>query len=439
MKELKIITVSLLLCCFTVSNGQTTQESVYSKKETLYSTKNGRAIGELLLTIAPKNATANNTEWILTIGEKGEKFFDTRNERTLWIFNNKQNVNELIKELKKRDYALEVKGIREILPFCENGIQFNLKEWDELRKQTQVTFSLKASPGERVLLRLVFYAATPDKKKTAIDDEVRLRVFFDVPDFSAARATQTQSLSQPQPQRSSGGSGGIGFAQEVRSSSPAPVEEQQIEPEIAAQQREAQRQDSLARVEAANKEQRVILVNTFITERNREINTLQSKVNALLDDKLTPVSESTIDSLLTLADAMKEKVDFWEKGYTDILLVDESIHDKFSKFRIAHALTLKKIDEIKDKQKPFSGIRDFIKNNLMLSAGIGIFGIIFLKFFITMVKKLQSFIKTKINRKINKAKSDAKKRMAGQPEKWKQRRKREEDYDDTDIKNLTRI
>jgi hypothetical protein len=74
------VTLTIFLLCFAgYCLGQTTQDLVYSKKETLYSTKSGNAIGEVLLSIAPKTATQANNEWVLIIGSHGGKFVEARN------------------------------------------------------------------------------------------------------------------------------------------------------------------------------------------------------------------------------------------------------------------------------------------------------------------------------------------------------------------------
>ena len=428
----KIIATVLLFCVFSFCFGQTNEDPFYSKKETLYSTKSGLPLGELLLSIEPKTTNTNNSEWILTIGDKGEKFFDTPNEKTLWIFNQKKNVNQFVKDLKNRDYLLEVKGIKELMPFSENGVPFDMRDWDELRKQTQVTFTAKGPPGERVTLRLVFYTASSDKKKTTITDEAKLRIVFEIPKITAGGMVQPQgqgsnvvTLDRQTPGGASGGGAG---------GAPSDTDEE-MDPSIL----EAHRQDSIQRAEAANREQRMGLLDAFITERNREIGLLQNEVNKHIDDKETRVNESMIDSLVTVADEMKNKVDYWENGYSDILLVDEVIHDKFSKFRITHTLTLKKLDELKQLQKPYNFILEFIKHNLLLSLGIVVGGAVFLKFFLKLLKKLQSMIKSKINQKVSKMKADAAKRAKGQADKWKDKRKREEALEEIDIKDLDRI
>ena len=411
----KVILTILLFCFAGICFGQTTQSPVFSKKETLYSTKNGNAIGNLLLSIEQKGAN----EWILTIGDRGN-FFESRTERTLWIFNRRVDANTFRRDMRNRDYPVEVRDLTEFVPFCENGIRFEIKDWEELNKQTQVSFFINASPGQIVTLRLVFYTASQDsRRRTTIDDEARVRIEFEIPD----------PVVVAQQQRAA--------AQEAELLSLA----ENIDYEAIAKQREAQREDSLLRAEAANRGERIALINTFISERNREINSLQEEVNILLADKKTKVSDLTIDSLATIAVEMKNRVDYWENGYSDILLTEEAIHNQFSKFRIAHSLTAKKIDELRQQQNPLNSILDFIKNNLLLSLGAGIVGLILLKLLMKLLKKIQSAIKSKISQKISKMKSDAKNKVKDSPKKWGKKKKKQPDdeFENIDINDLAEI
>ena len=420
MLKSKILPVLFLLCFAGHCFGQITQAPVFSQKETLYSTKNGSAIGDLLLSIEPKG----DNEWMLIIGDKGNKFFESRTERTLWIFNKKVDANTFKRDMRNRDYPVEVKDLSDFSPFCENGIRFELKDWEEITRQTQVSFFINASAGQIVTLRLVFYSSSQDnRKRTTIDEEAKVKIEFTIPD-PAALAQQQRAVQA---------------AQEAELISLT----EKIDYEAAAQQREAMREDSILQAEIANRGERVILVNSFISERNREINALQEEVNALLEDKKTKVGDATVDSLKAIASVMKERVDYWENGYSDILLTAEEIHDKFSKFRIAHTLTLKKIDDLKLQQLPFSGVMDFVKNNILLSLGGGIVGVFLLKYLMKFIKKMINLGKSKIKQKINKAKADAMKQAKAQPKKWMKGKKKEkvvdEEFENTDINDLFEI
>ena len=414
MYKSKVILLTLLLLCIAVyCLGQTTQDIVYTKKETLFSTKNGSAIGDVQLSIAPKTATQANNEWLLIIGSQGGKFVDARNETTLWIFSKQMNANQLRRDLRNQDYTLEVRGFNEFMPFSENEIRFTLKEWEELRRQTPVSFSVNASPGEKVTLRLVFYTATADRRRTTIEDEAKVRIEFEIPDLSSRRSQTQQS--------------GVGSGQEGEVISLT----ERIDPAAAAAARlNAQNEESF---DEGNRGERMALVNSFIAERQREINALQDEVNAMLDQK-EKVSESFLDSLYTIANEMKNRVDFLENGYSDILLSAEDVHDRFSKFRIAHTLTLKKIDELKDQQNPLSSILAFIKLNPLLSLGGGAGGFFILMLLQKLIKKMIAKGKSKVKQQMGKMKSDAMKK-AKEPKKWMQRKKKKESDNDNDELN----
>ena len=417
MFKSKILLVLFLLCFTGLCFSKTTQAPVFSKKETLYSTKNGSAIGNLLLNIEPKG----DNEWTLTIGDRGGNFFESRTERTLWIFNQRTDAATFRRDMRNRDYPVEVRDLNEFMPFCENGIRFELKDWEELSRQTQISFFINASAGQIVTLRLVFYASSQDnRRRTTIDDEARVRIDFEIP--NPAVVAQQQRA-----------------AQEAELISLT----EKIDYEAVAAQRAAQREDSLLQAETANRGERMVLLNAFIAERNREISALQDDVNARLADKKTKVSDATLDSLVTIANEMKNRVDYWENGYSDILLTNEEVHNRFSGFRIAHTLTLKKIDELKLQQNPLSSVWVFIQNNILLSIGGGVVGLFILKMLQKFIKKMISKGKGAIKQKISKAKNDAKKKAKEQPKKWMQKKKKEkvidEEFENTDINDLFEI
>jgi hypothetical protein len=412
-----------LLCLCGLCFGNPTQAPVYSKKETLYSTKNGSAVGNLLLSIEPK--TAN--EWVLTIGDRGNNFFESRNEKTLWIFNKRTTANDFRKEMRNRDYPVEVRDINEFSLFCENGIRFELKDWEELRRQTQVSFFINASPGQNVTLRLVFYASSQDsRRRTTIDDEAKVRIDFVVPNPSASAT------------------GNANTATSAREGEVISLTER-IDPAVAEQLRRARlEEEALSQAEGASREQRLVLLNTFLNERNREITKLQEEVDMLLADRKTKVDAFKIDSLELVAEELKKKIDFWENGYADILLTVEAVHDRFTRLRLSLTAASRKVDELKQQQNPFYSVMVFVQNNLVLSIGGGIVGLIFMGLFMKLGKKLISKIKSKIKSKINKMKSDAKNKAKQQPKKWlKGKKKKEksfdEEFENIDINDLAEI
>jgi hypothetical protein len=337
------------------------------------------------------------------------------------------NASDFRRDMRSRDYPVEIRDISEFMPFCENGIRFELKDWEELRRQTQVSFFINASPGQTVTLRLVFYASSQDnRRRTTIDDEAKVRIDFEIPDLAALAKQQTAVPAAAQQEG------------ELISLT------ERIDPAAAARLREAQQQEeALLQAEGANRGQRIALLNSFINERNRETTELQNEVNELLDNK-AKVDEFKIDSLELVADEIRKKVDFWENGYADILLTEEGIHDQFTRLRLALTATSKKIAELKQQQNPFNGVITFVKNNLLLSIGGGIVGLFLLKFLSKMVKKTTSMIKGKIKSKISKAKSDAKNKAKQQTKKWmkmKKKKKQEfdEEFENIDINDLAEI
>ena len=419
----------LLIFLFRMEFCNAADGSVYSKKETLYSTKNGSPIGDLWLRIEPKSANANNNEWMLIIGDKGAPFFDSSDEKSLWIFSKKWNAQTFKKEMKNRDYPIEVKELNEFLPFCESGVDFKIREWEEVKKQTSVSFLVNAKTGQKVTLRLVFYTSSLDKKKTTINDEAKVKIEFVIPD-PAVIAQQNKTTPVPSP-----------------ASATSPTQEgelitlsEKIDNEaVIQQQKEKQREDSILKAEAANKKQRITLLHSFITDRNKDIQSLQEEVNVLLSDKNSKVEESKIDSLETVVEEMKKKVDFWENGYSDILLTEESIHDLFTKFRITHTTTSKKIDELRQQQVPYHFIISFIKNNILLSLGIGIGGLILLKLLTYLSKKLITALKNKIKKKMDQMKTDAKDKIKQKPQKKSKKKMYDDDFENMDINDLAEI
>ena len=420
MVKSKIILVLffLYLCQFIFCN--TTAEPAYAKKETLYSTKNGSPIGELSIKVEAKNSGKNNNEWYLIIGSKNNEIIESKGEdKSLWIFNKRVSANNLKRDLKNRDYPIDIKDFSQFMPFCENGIRFDLKDWEEIKRQTQLTFYINASPGEKITLRLVFYSSSKDRKKTTIDDEAKLKIEFVVPDPSAKKEVTSND--------NGGGNEVISLTEKIDREAAAKIkEEREAEAETAKQEQEEDRGQKLA------------LVNSFITERNKEINSLQEEVDLLINSK-EKVEESKIDSLEIIAEELKKKVEYWENGYTDILLTDESIHDKFAKFGTSHSITTKKIDKLKLQQNQMNKWLSFIKNNQLLSIGITtgviMLGIILIKF----GKKLFEKIKKSFTQMVNKIKM--KRRLKKQLKLMEKSKKDErlKDFESIDINELDEI
>ena len=423
MGKSKIILVLffLYLCQFIFCN--TTGEPAYTKKETLYSTKNGSPIGELSVKIEARNSDKNNNEWFLILGSKNNEILDSKgDDRSLWIFNKKVSANNLKKELKNKDYPIDIKDFTQFMPFCENGIRFDLKDWDEIKRQTQLSFYINASPGEKITLRLVFYSSSQDKKKTIIDDEAKLKIEFVVPDPSVKKKATSND---------NGGEGEvISLTEKIDRDAAAKIkEEREAEAEAEAAKQEQEE----------NRGQKLALVNSFITERNKEINSLHDEVDFLLKDFKDKVEESKIDSLEIIADELKKKVDYWENGYSDILLTDESVHDKFAKFGTSHTITTKKITELKLQQNKLNNWISYIKQNWLLSIGIAAGVIILGLILIKVGKKLIELIKKFFTQTLNnfKTKKQNKKQQKQMEERKKNERQRA--FESIDINELDEI
>ena len=413
-----ILNCNILRCFFVVSLlflcGSMMGEPVFTKKETLYSTKNGSSIGELTLSIEPKSANARNNEWYLIIGDKSNSILSDEN-KSLWIFSKKVNASSFRRDLRSRDYPLDVRDLSEFAPFCENDIRFDLKEYEEIRKQTQLSFYINASPGEKVTLRLVFYTSTKDKKRTLIEDEAKVRIEFEVPNYAEIAKTKA--------------------AEEERE---LITLNEKIDFEAAAKKREEMAADSVKLVEEEGKEQRVTLLNSFISDRNTEINILNGEVDVLIANK-TKVEKLTIDSLETVVDELKKKVDYFEKGYTDILLTDITIHDKFSKFNTTHGITTKKIAELRQQQNPMSGVMKYAQENLIMTIVIAVGGLILMRIFYKLSSKLMSKTRNAISQKIKKMKSGKKDKKQQKAMKEKEKSDAVNDFENIDINDLDQI
>ena len=412
------VSVLLFMICFCHTGFcKTMGEPVFAKKETLYSTKSGSPIGEVLLSVEAKSADAKNNEWYIIIGDKNNNFFEAEN-KSMWIFNKKVNVYAFKKDMKNRDYPLEDKDFREFLAFSENEVRFNLRDWEELRKQTQISFNLNAKAGDKMSLRLVFYIASKDKKKTTIDDEARVKIDFVIPVLSEIAAAKKAEANQ---------------GEELISLT------EKIDYEAVEKNNEERRADSIKQTEAEDRIHRITLLNSFITERNNEINSLRENVDVLLADKKNKVEALKIDSFETVVEELKKKVDYWEKGYTDILLTEEGIHDKFSKFGITHGITSKKLVELRQQQDLLNNLLSYLKKNWLKSLGIGIVALIIGKLLFSLIKKLISKARNSIKQKMNKIKKKAQDKLKQKSMKKTKKDELRKDFEDIDISELDEI
>jgi len=311
-------------------------ESFFTKTETLYSVKNGNSIGDLQFNIEIKSIDANPKAFYLIIGDKGNDIVGSgENMKTLWIFNKNVNASDLKKDLKSKDYPLDVKDIREFVPFCENGIRFDLKDWEEIKRQTKFPFYINASSGDKIALRLHFYIASKTKKRTIIEDEAKIKLEFTIPSALKEKKQEGDVISLTE-----------------RAGN------------LSAEEIQKQQADSLKQAQENERIQRTNAVNVFITEKNKEITSLLDEINRLASAKDAKISKNTIDSLGTVAEELRKKVDYWDKGYTDILLNDESLQDKFTKFNTDQSTISKKLENLSQQQAE--------KKNWMIYVGVGL-------------------------------------------------------------------
>ena len=429
MRHYKFILTLFLFCFCRFCFCNTTDGPVFAKKETLYSTKSGKSLGELSISVEAKSAGKNNNEWYLIIGSNNSEIIDSKgDDKSLWIFNKRTNANDLKKELKNKDYPIEVKDISQFMPFCENGIRFDIKDWEEVKRQTQLTFFLNASPGEKITLRLVFYYSSRDKKRTTIEDEAKVKLDFILPDPSKPSSSANAAGS-------AAGRNDAGKDDDVIS-----LTEKIDYDALKKEKEEKEKEESLNKEqEEKDRGNKVNLVNAFITERNEDIASLQNEVNILLANQDNKVEEGKIDSFVIVLDELKKKVDYWEKGYTEILLTEISIHDKFAKFSTAHGITAKRIDELRLKQNQLNNWLSFLKNNWLLSIGVAAGSLILLVIMYKLGKWLFSFVKRYISQARNKVKIKNHLKKQLKTKQKMDKKERNKDFDNIDINELHEI
>ena len=397
--------------CFLTTAG----DILLTTKETLYSTLNGRSLGDITFSIEVKSLTMVPKEFFLVIGEKNDGVLETpKANKTVWFFNNNTTVNELKRELKNRDYTLEVKNFREFLPFSETGIKFDLKNWTEIKKQTKLTFFIDAPSGKEITLKLHLYVASMDKKKTIIEDDSRVSLSFTLPyaPANSSSSSSSPSASSPGGVPLQGGVAGaaavVSLNETIGNQPPQTPEEKEAEMEKKAQ--------------AAERLKRTNELNLFISVKNKEIATIITDIDLMANDKTRKLNTKDVDSIELLVHELRKKVDYYDKGFTDILLQDETIQDKFTKFSSDQSVALKKLAEAKQKIGS--------KYNWLMPVGIGT-GVTLLggMFFMQIYNQIRA--KRQMLRMMN---------PAGKikPEKFK-RKKKSNELDQIDINDLDKI
>jgi hypothetical protein len=67
---------------------------------------------------------------------------------------------------------------------------------------------------------------------------------------------------------------------------------------------------------------------------------------------------------------MRKKVEYWDKCYTDILLKEETIQDKFTKFGSEQTIALKRLAEMREK---ITSPKDLLQTIGIIAAGVMMF------------------------------------------------------------------
>jgi len=353
--------------CFSATAG----DIIFSSRETLYSTRTGRSLGELSFSVEVKSLDASPKELYLIIGERsGDIIEGTNTSKTLWIFNRNISLNEFKRELKNNDYSLDIKNFSEFVPFSENDVKFELRNWAEILRQTRYSFFTDADLGAEVTLKLHCYTATKDKKKSTLDDGARITLVFRLP------ATNNPVAA--------GNSGVIGQSERVLQGQEMGQTEAGKKDEEDKKEEEARK---LAQAQEAERIERTNDLNVFITVKNKEIASLLDEIEELSKDKKSTVK--TFDSLELVVNEMRQKVDYWDKGYTDILLKEEAIQDKFMKFGSDQTTALKMLAEAKQSR---TGLPSWLAP-LSMGAGIFLLGAMFLMQVLGRIKAKKQMLK----------------------------------------------
>ena len=357
--------------CFSATAG----DIIFSSKETLYSTRTGKSLGELSLSVEVKSLDTNPKEFYLVIGNRsGDIIEGTGTSRTLWIFNRNISLNEFKRELKNNDYSLDIKNFSEFVSFSENDVKFEMKNWAEILKQTKYTFFTDAALGTEITLKLHCYTATKEKKKSTLDDDARLTLVFRLPATNKPAATGKQETISPSER----------VVPQVQGQETGQAEKDKKEEEEKKKEEEERK---LAQAQEAERIQRTNDLNVFITTKNKEIASLLNEIEELSKDKKSTVK--TFDSLELVVNEMRKKVDYWDKGYTDILLKEEAIQDKFMKFGSDHTIALKMLAEAKQNR---TGLPPWLMP-LGMGAGIFLLGAMFLMQVLGRIKAKKSMMK----------------------------------------------
>ena len=388
--------------CFSATAG----DIIFSGRETLYSTRTGKSLGEVSFSVEVKSLDANPKELYLIIGDRSGDVIEGTGTRILWIFNRNISLNEFKRELKNNDYSLDIKNFSEFVPFSENNVKFEMKNWAEILKQTKYTFFTDAALGAEITLKLHCYTATKDKKKTTLDDDAVVTLVFRLSAANKPAATVQPEAVKP--------SAGVSQAQETGAG----------QSEEDKKKKEEEDAKKLAQAQEEERIQRTSDLNVFITVKNKEIASLLNEIEELSQNKKTTVK--TFDSLELVVNEMGKKVEYWDKGYTDILLKEEAIQDKFLKFVSDKTTALKMLAEEKQSR---TGLPKWL-TPFAVAAGVFMMGAMFVMQIVSRIKAKKQMLKAMQAQGI---------KLPAKAKKLKGKLKIQEEIDKVDINDLYKI
>ena len=299
-----------LLCFSNTLSG----ESFFTKEETLFSSRTGKPLANLILSVSSQ--PDNPGEYVLNISNT-----QSSNIQSIWIFEQRTSA-EL---LKKSDPSIEVQNINEFSAFCgSREVRFELTKWRKITTSLKVPFSTTVSEGKDIKLRLYFYAASQKKKKTIIEDEAFIGLEFTL----SSQAGKENEKSNENSSTTLRVDTSLGSARVL---TPEEIEE-----------KARQREDSIKQVEIQE-------LNSFISKKNEEIDALLLSTYKLTDSKRT-IGKGTVDSLETIANQLKEEVDFQKSGAGNLIPKEKGLMQQFVSFSTKHTEALKKIGELRKKE-----------------------------------------------------------------------------------------
>ena len=315
-------------------------DAVFNNKETLYSTRNGKPVGSLSISVEVKSLDANPKEFYLIIGDKGNEIVEPgKPNKSLWLFNRNFTLNDLKRNVKNLDITLDSKNFRDFVPFSENQIRFELKPWNEIRKQTRYIFYVDdAAVGKEITLKLHCYIGVEEKKKTTIDDDARLTLVFTIPATAAVSGSGSAAAVAAAAAAAAAGTGGGGADNKGGEVISLSEKISDLPPKEVSAEEEAQKQ---AQAQAADLAQRTNDANVFITVKNKEIAAVINDIEVMKSGKSGKMDAKKIDSIELVINELYKKYEYLDKGYTDILLKDVALQDKFTKFSSEHTVAKK--------------------------------------------------------------------------------------------------